>query len=368
MRIFVDLDPTTYEKIRELVVDGKYDSVDQFLRAGADNQLSLEGASRDSFGESKQEDQERRRNLNKQSSRSEVTTDEEVSQFQWKYNAASDPPTRSPFPVDRSEILLFSQYYRFVPLKFAMVELGQVTADRGSPVNLDEFRAHIRDAVIPLRDALVDWEIESNVKKQERLSTGFPKRDSNNPERSMTRYLDHYVGRYRRQTGEPAGLGHQLGLVSIHSDDDRASIALTPAGRRFLALENPLLADGPHKERAPLSDQEREYLVTHIRRNLSWEYDFVEFVYDTIDQHEGTYTEHLDRFRMFLNQAPSFTQDPSDNRVRSHTAGTISRMVDLGLLERGNRRGEYIPVRPPEAYRFPPELWDVETAGNGLTA
>lgn len=345
----MDLDPNTYEKIRALVADGKYDSVDQFLRAGADNQLSIEVS-------------------NKASLRSYESTDDPVTQFQWNYNPAPDPPTRSPFPLDRSEQLLFSQYYRFIPLKFAMVELAEVTADRGSPVELDEFREHIQSAVKPLRDALVNWETNANVKKHERFSTGFPKRDSNNPERSMTRYLDHYVGKFRHEAGEPAGLGHQLGLVSIRLDDDRETIALTPAGRRFLALDNPLLAEGPDRDRAPLSDQEQEFLVTHIRRTLSWEYDFIEFVYDTIDQHEGTYTEHMERFRMFLKQAPNFTQDPSDNRVRSHTAGTISRMVDLGLLNRGDRRGQYVPVRPPGAYRFQPELLDVGLGGNGLIA
>lgn len=364
----MDLDPNTYERIRDLLAEGKYDSVDQFLRAAADNQLSIEGASHEDFGEPNQSEQERRPILSKGSLSSDGLTDNQVSQFQWNYNPDSDPPTRSPFPLDRSEILLFSQYYRFVPLKFAMVELGEFTAERGSPVNLDEFREHIQHAVKPLRDALVSWETKANVKKHERYSTGFPKRDSKNPKRSMVRYLNHYVGKFQHQAGEPAGLGHQLGFVSIRSDDDGGTIALTPAGRRFLAMDNPLLADGPDRGRSPLSDQEREYLVTHIRRTLSWEYDFIEFVYDTIDQHEGTYTEHMDRFRMFLKQAPNFTQDPSDNRVRSHTAGTISRMVDLGLLKRGNRRGEYVPVRPPEAYRFQPELSDVGSGGNGLTA
>jgi hypothetical protein len=145
-------------------------------------------------------------------------------------------------------------------------------------------------------------------------------------------------------------------LASIQSTEDEPTIALSTAGASFISLENPLLAKGPTHERSTLSDREQNFLVAHIRRMLPIEYDFVEYVYKILDHHQGTYTDHMERFRMFLEWVPGFTDDPGDNRVRSHTAGTISRMVDLGLLERGSRRGEYLTVRPPEAFRFPAQL------------
>ena len=354
MKLIVDIDSITYERIKSLVETGEYDSVEQFLRAGVDNQLTIEFANNNHDLQAQSPSKGENSTTDKSSPSDDGTTVED-SGYRWSYRPSTDSPIRSPFRADRGETLLFSQYYRFVPLKFAIVELAEKTADRGGPIPLDSFREYIREAVIPLRDALVDWEIEAGVKKQDRFSTGFPKRDSKNPDRSMKRYLDHYVGRFRREVGKPAGLGHQLAFVSIHSDDQMPTIAVTPAGRRFLELDNPLLADGPGRDRPTLSDKERDYLVAHIRRTLPWEYEFIEFVYDTVDFHEGSYAEHLDKFRMFLDQAPGFTEDPTENRIRSQTAGTISRMVDLGLLERGSRRGEYVSRRPPEAFRFPAE-------------
>lgn len=360
MRMYVDIDPDTYEGVKELVSDGRYASVEQFLRVAADNQLSVERSNNEHRDSTETSTPPMSHSAT--TSATEAVDDaadgstEVTTRYEWKYDPPASPPTRQPAPANREETLLFSQYYRFVPLKFALVELAQATDDASEPVALDDFRDHVREAVGPLRDALVVWEADADVKKQDRFSTGFPNRDSKNPERSMKRYLNHYVGNFRKEAGKPAGLGHQSGLVSIQSDDGEVTITLTEAGALFVTLENPLLVNGPARQRPTLSDGERNYLVAHLRGTLPLEYEFMAYVYDILDHHEGTYTNHMDRFRVFLDQAPGFTDDPDENRVRSHTAGTISRMVDLGLLERGNRRGEYTAVRPPEAFLYPDQL------------
>jgi Arc/MetJ-type ribon-helix-helix transcriptional regulator len=363
MRLYVDIDPDTYEDMKALVVEGRYESVDQFLRAAADNQLSLERSDPGEHDTAHAPAQSTAESTGAHTTDTSMAATERSAEatptrYEWGYDPPSAPPTRESAPASRGETLLFSQYYRFVPLKFALVELARATDTAGGPVRLAGFRDHVREIVMPLREALAAWEADADVKKQERFSTGFPNPDSKNPERSMKRYLDHYVGHFRSEVGDPEGLGHHLGLVSIQATDDEPTIALSTAGVSFISLENPLLAKGPTHERSTLSDHERKYLVAHLRRTLPLEYDFVTYVYKILDYHVGTYTAHMERFRMFLEWAPGFTDDPGDNRVRSHTAGTISRMVDLGLLERGRRRGEYVTVCPPEAFRYPMQLRD----------
>lgn len=357
MRMYVDIDPDTYEAIKDLVAEGRFESVEQFLRVAADNQLAEErsGGTRNSSrtGTPPSSGAPLTAPTETSDQSDDSSTEIAASEYEWQYDPPASPPTRQPDRANRSDTLLFSQYYRFAPLKFALLELAHTTVDAAGPVPLEEFREHMREAVVPLRDALVAWETEADVKKQDRFSTGFPKQDSKNPDRSMKRYLDHYVGLFRAEAGEPGGMGHQLGFVSIQLDDDVPTIALSPEGALFVSLENPLLAEGPGPQRQTLSTSERNYLVSHLRRTLPLEYEFVDYVYEILAQHEGTYTNHMERFRLFLDQAPGFTDDPGENRVRSHAAGTISRMVDLGILERGGRRGEYAPVRAPEAFRDP---------------
>jgi len=351
MRIVVDLDPDTYEKIRELVEAGRYDSVEQFLRAGADNQLTIETSPEDGG--------DTHRSMRPQGRPADQTTAPmngfESVAGRWVYSMPDGVPVREPHPSNRSELLLFSQFYRFLPLKFALIELAKATAEGGGPVNLEEFRDQVTEAVVPFRNALQDWENAYDVSKQDQFSTGFPKRDASKPERAMTRYLNHYVGRYRPESQEPAGFGHHLGMVSIEpSTDEATAITLTPAGQSFLNLENPVLVDGPEESENSLSTDEQNCLVAHIRDTLPLEYEFMEFVYDVLEHHDETYSKAMKQFRMFLEGSSGFTDDPTDNRVRSHTAGTISRMVALGILERGARRGVYQTARPLDSYRYPP--------------
>ena len=346
MKIVVNLDPATYERIKSLVAGGEYESVEQFLRVGADNQLAIE-ADADEAPVTTAEDASQQETLDSQS-----TAASTGDGYEWGYIVPDTVPTHDPHPADRNSLLLFSQYYRFLPLKFVMLELATETATAAGSVDLKSFRNHIAEAVIPIRNALVEWEEAEDVSKQDRFSTGFPNREASDPDRTMRRYLHHYVGRYKPEKGEPSGFGHDLGFVSIHADASNTSrIALTDAGRTFAELTNPVLSAGPSADTAALGTDEREFLVAHLRENLDLEYEFMEYVYSTLEHHEGTYTGAMDRFRSFLEGTEKFSDDPSDNQIRSHTAGTISRMVATGVLERGQRRGAYNTVRPLVSYR-----------------
>lgn len=356
MRIVVDLDPDTYEKIRGIVEAGRYDSVEQFLRAGADNQLTIEASPEDA-AETHSGTQPEHRSPEGTTERPTAPTNAfESVTGHWAHRVPDDIPVREPHTSNRSEVLLFSQFYRFLPLKFALIELANATAELGGPVELEKVRDQVSEAVVPFRNALQDWENAHDISKQDQFSTGFPKRDANNPERAMARYLNHYVGRYRPESEEPAGFGHQLGFISIEpSANEATTVSLSPAGQSFLTLENPVLVDGPDESDNSLSTNEQNYLVAHIRNTLPLEYEFMEFIYDVLEHHDETYTNAMEQFRMFLEGSSGFTDDPTDNRVRSHTAGTISRMVALGVLERGSRRGVYQIAESLDSYRYPPE-------------
>lgn len=339
MKIVVDLDPDTYERIKQLVVNGEYESVEQFLRAGADNQLTIEAA--DNGG------------VEVEPTAAAAPPADAVT---WGLDIPSTVPTRDPFPVDRSEILLFAQYYRFLPLKLVLYRLAVESAEADEPLTLEAFRDHVSEEVLPVRDAIVQWEDQKDIPKGNRFSTAFPKKDASDPKRTMRRYLNHYVGHYQPRKDTPSGFGHDLGFVSIETTDDEVTIQLTEAGLTFTRLKNPVLEHGPSVAESALSDDERAYLVSHIHDEMDLEYEFMDFVYDTLEHHDRTYTKLLENFRSFLENTPAFGPDSSDNQIRSHTAGTISRMVSVGILERGSRRGVYETVRPLTAYRYPNSL------------
>lgn len=163
----------------------------------------------------------------------------------------------------------------------------------------------------------------------------------------MKRYLDHYVGKVKTQKGKPAGFGHDLGYVSFQKERDR-SIQLTSTGARFVEFRNPLLDDGP---KAPtLSEEEQAFIVTTIRNELCEEYRFMKFVCNVLEGTNSSYTTYLEQYRSFLEQSNAAGGAPSDNSVRSSTGRVISRMVELGIMERGQRRGLYNTKQHPDEY------------------
>jgi len=327
MRLFTQLDPDIYEDIEDLVNHRAYDSVEQFLRVAAQNQLAIERS---------EDDQEHEDRSTKTSS----------SNQHWRYTLPTDIPTGPPFGEHRDGILLFSQYYRFFPLKCALYHLGKLTVDTGSAIPLKRARQYISEKVWPIRKEIAEWEDRNDIKKQNRKSTGLPK----DQDQSMKRYLDHYVGKVRTQKGEPAGFGHDMGYVSfIHDEfEDEWSIQLTLTGAQFIQIKNPLLAHGP--DASTLGEEEQAFVITTIISELDEEYRFMKFVYNVLEEGEKSYTNHLGQFRDFLQESPAAGDKLSDNSVRSTTGGAISRMVELGILERGRRRGWYNPKRHPEEY------------------
>lgn len=327
MRLFAELDPASYEEIQDLVSNDKYDSVEQFLRVAAQNQLAIERSDDDQNQE-------------------EVSTKTSSGGRNWHYMTPTDISTGPPFGEHRDGILLFSQYYRFFPLKCALYHLGKLTVDAGGPVSLNQARQYISEKVWPIRKEIAEWEDRNEIKKQNRKSTGLPK----NKDQSMKRYLHHYVGKIKTQKGEPAGFGHDMGYVSFHHDklENEWSVQLTPTGARFIQIENPLLAQGP--EAPTLGEKEQTFVVTTIRGDLGEEYRFMKFVYNVLEEGEGSYSNQLDQFRNFLEESTAAGDDLSDNSVRSTVGGAISRMVELGILERGRRRGWYNPKQHPDEY------------------
>lgn len=327
MRLFTEIEPASYEKIQELVQEGRYDSVEQFLRVAAQNQLAIERSEGDD-----------------EQTTSNPEPELEKPEFHWGYSPPQNIPTRPAFNDDRDEILLFSQYYRFFPLKCVLYKLAEVTSEHGGSVPLAEARTYVAETIWPIREAVVEWEKENDIKKQNRKSTGFPK----DKDQSMMRYIDHYLGKVKTQKGRPAGFGHDLGYISFQDTGSDWEVQLTPAGSRFVKITNPLLENGPT---APtLSDQEQAFIISTIQENLHEEYHFMDYVYDILFTSEGSYTDHLDAFREFLEESPGASDDPSDNSVRSTVGGAISRMVELGVLERGRRRGWYDAKRHPDEY------------------
>lgn len=327
MRVITDIDSKTYEQIKKIISSNDYDNVDQFINVAIQNQLSLEA---EGIVQSCASTQESTKNM-------------------WSSDVPASLPISDPYDMDRSRILLFNQYYRFFPLIISMVELGRVTGGQNGPLELSEFREHMQEKIIPIRNQIRSWEEENDIKKQNRKSTGLPRSDVKNPEYSMKRFLDHFVGKVRKRDSHPISFGNSLGLISYTPiENEKCLVQLTPEGRDLVQIGNPLLSNGPTEP--TISDQEAEFIIRHIRDTLPEEFQFMKIIFEVLERGEGeTYTTYIGQFEDFLINSPgSKFEDPSEEQVRSAVAGCLSRMVELRILSRGDRRGIYVPELHPE--------------------
>jgi len=324
MRLITNLDPSTYDEVERLVETSDYRDVNQFIRVAVQNQISLEG---------------------------EGSVEKQISDQHtpWGRTIPDGIPVDEPFEMSREDLLFFQQYYRFFPLVVVLVELAEQTAQKGGPIRLSKFRSVMKESVEPVRNRIKSWEDEHDIKRKNRKSTGLAKIDVENPEYSMKRFLDHYVGRIRQRDRQPISFGNETAFISYRpiKEENECLVQLTPEGRNLVELGNPLLQSGP--ESPPLSPEEAEYIVDHLRENLDEEYLFIRETHEIISGiDDETYTSEIDQFRDFLVSSPGLGDAPSDDRVRSMTAGVLSRMVELGLLDRGRKRGIYTVNQHPD--------------------
>jgi hypothetical protein len=172
------------------------------------------------------------------------------------------PVPLSPVAVPPSP--LTQQYYRFLPLKFAMRVVAQAAGDDWPA--LWQAVADVEWSAGPAAARARSLNAQVGSFK---LSTGFPSADERlgvdfliDPA-SLARFRRFYIGRAAR-AGRVEGLGQELGLVAIEKRwNKKPIVGLTEAGVEFASLPNPFLDEG---RPVPLSAEEARFLVQHIKR------------------------------------------------------------------------------------------------------
>src|SRR5262249_38290471 len=109
-------------------------------------------------------------------------------------------------------------------------------------------------------------------------------------------------------------------------------ILLTEAGWHFAAMSNPILDDGRDGRQAKFSDEEVEFLVGHIRDRVPAEAFAYKLIFEAIENGARTPEKLDDALEEYL---PKRKDKPFTRAfLTTQRAGVVSRMIDLGLLQR----------------------------------
>jgi Arc/MetJ-type ribon-helix-helix transcriptional regulator len=320
MKIIVDLPKNVVDQIEIMVSSGKYNSYSHFILIAAKNQITIEGSQEELLQSTETIDMR----LHTQSEvKSQAPSSEAGTSILDSYTSFDAVKTiQEPDEKMISSDCLWGQYNRFFPVKITLRTLASLLKNGNDTVNLDQLQeaAYNEARVIALR-------LKREDKKQkrdygERLSSGLPAKSSSKTE---NRFKNHFVG-YLSRGGKLEGAANTLKFTNMFEDSDGITrVGITESGLAFASLRNPIIDEDNYD--AALGEEESEFLLKHIFNNLEREKQAVMLVLKGVSS--GVSTPDA------LNEAlRTISRDWSDAMLNTIRAGLVSRLSELGLLDR----------------------------------
>lgn len=229
-------------------------------------------------------------------------------------------------PLDR---WFFGQYNTLLPAKASCRALASLLIDNPSGVELPEAAESIANNAALLRDYLTKLDEKWDTKREDAISTAFPKTGPN-LDKSKLRYANQFVGSINKQ-GQITGLLASMKLINLTMEKNNL-IRLTEPGWEFSRLRNPVLDEGQLKEVKKFSELEIQFLLRHISKTVPKEDYAYMIILALID--EGINNPSRIDTALKMRIPLSAGRKLSQSFLSAQRSGTISRMTDLCLIER----------------------------------
>ncbi len=246
-------------------------------------------------------------------------------------------------PVDR---WIFGQHNKLLPAKASCRALSTLCTDvRGIP--LAKASSDIAAYAEELGDYLRAIDEKNSLNRDEALSVAFPVSGSDTSDKARLRYANQFVASINKQ-GQLSGLLVDLKLVN-YVPGKESRLMLTQPGWDFAALENPIL-DRRAQGLPKFSEEEIAFLLDHIRRHVPAE----DYAYRTVIRAVSEGANNPDMLDAYLQPLLSARAEKPFTRafLATQRSGVISRMADLGLVER-HRDGKRVTyIRTEKAIEY----------------
>jgi hypothetical protein len=338
MKVVIDISDGLLERVGEAVNVGSYENTQEFVSVALENQVELELSStadsevmtiEEAIDVKKDGGQQDLLTPEKNITRSEASTDWLLQREDYDTVQTVNPPKK----VRLDDGPLWGQYNRIFPVKLTVRalanQLRKRLEDQPQDGNDDhrwislnhfsELAADIgREHGLKIKEA-----DENNSRGQgEKLSAALPIGDD--PEKSKERFQTHFVG-HAEQGGDLTGAAPHLLLVNI-PEDSPGYIGITDAGLEFAELWNPLI-DGDVGANKSLSGDEVAFYLQHLREHLPTEFNAMVLTSEAIKEGDN-------RPESLSSRIASLNKDWSEAQASTVRSGLVSRMYELGLVER----------------------------------
>lgn len=325
--IAVDLEPKLYGQVRNAVVSGSYESIQQFLEVAAWNQLALEETTQPAprVGRARKGGSEP--GLSFAHEALSLMRHRGVADGMWRDTVSRVDPSRlghlvEPRVADDPSDVLWGQTNRLLPMSTGVRVLAHMVAEGDGPVARRDWYETATTTARRIRVRLQEWDKQAGRKRGELWATAFPEDD----ESSGHRYMSQFLGVPARD-GSGRGGAAFLGFVAFDGPDDLSPVRMTTSGAKWASFLNPIFdTENPTKT---FSVEETSFFLEHLRRYRPGEYQLLAAVASLVA--EGHSRTEIDAQLKEL-------YPPWSKYIGTMRAGAIGRLSDLGLLGR-TRRG-----------------------------
>ena len=222
----------------------------------------------------------------------------------------------------------FGQYNRLLPVKATCRGLARLLLDEPQGISVQDAPHRLASAATKLGDYLAAVDRAHGRTRDEKLATAFPT-TGKNVAKSQTRFANQFVA-----TPGKAGLSGLPVVLQLinHAGHSKDHLQLTDAGWKFALLKNPVLDQELDPATGRFSTQETEFLLHHIAHSVPAEDFPYRAILQAILDGASTPTTIDSALRGYIPEHDSGRL--TSGFLTSQRSGAISRMADLGLVQR----------------------------------
>ena len=330
MLIKVDINGDLYRKIEELVKEGKYNDLYDFVKIALNNQIQEEKSeslivsnslAKSIHSEIKENTQEIQRRLNEILAGIETEKNEIILTY---------------------GSLIWTFYTRFFPVKIIVRALQNlITTSNQIWFSLDELRDKSFEYAERISSELKTYEYENELGRNEKISTGLPlpkseainlkgtkrKKKLDKIAASELRFKEQFVGRFIKRDLDFKGACFELGLVRAKINDDGCFLTLSDLGREFAILENPILDED--KFNSNFSNDEVKLITKQIIAKFDFENKAVKRILKELENKKMS-SDELDN--VFKEEWIEYQKIHNPNEVDKVYSVTSERVATMGRL------------------------------------
>ncbi len=225
---------------------------------------------------------------------------------------------------------VLGQHNRLLPVKVNSRALVRLFAEHLKGLPIGPTAEHVAAEAAMFGDYLCALDEARKASRDDALATAFPT-TAEESDKGRLRYANQFVV-YQNSRGELSGLMVDLKLINVVTQRKERFIVPTRVAWEFARLSNPVLDDPAEGTTEKFSPEERLLLLRHIVSSVPVEAFAYRAILDAVQGGNNTPDKIDAALKTYVTEDRA--EQLSQSFLASQRSGAVSRMSDLGLVER----------------------------------